>query len=209
MKIKAALYYTAVWAVSVSAVGAAVAAPPPAKPGGAPSQGAAPVAKVLVINQEAILRASRVGQDIVRQVTAYTKQAQNEFKGQEDGLRKDGRALQQQLAILAPDVKAKKIADFQAREKNLQTKLQQRQSLIQGGVIKARQQLNQALGPIIQNIMQQRGATLLIDARAVVYGQMNQLDITRQTVQMLDQKMPVVKVELVAPPAGLQQQPPQ
>lgn len=190
--------------------GLAVAAAPPAnKPAPQAAQAGTPVAKILVINQEAILRASKLGQDIVRQVNAYTQQAQKEFKGQEEGLRKDGRALQQQLAILAPDVKARKIAEFQAREKNLQAKLQQRQALIQGGVIKARQQLNKTLGPIIQGIMQQRAATMLIDSRAVVYGQMNQVDITRQTIQVLDQKMPTVKVELVAPPPGVAQQPQQ
>ncbi|HVZ68587.1 MAG TPA: OmpH family outer membrane protein [Rhizomicrobium sp.] len=158
-----------------------------------------PVPKILVINREAILRLSKVGQDIVRQVNNYTQAAEKEFKGQGEQLRKDGAALQQQLAILAPDVKAKKIADFQNRERALQAKVETRQQQIQGGVLQARQQIETALGPIVQGIMQERGATLLLDRGAVVWGT-GDIDITRTAIQRLDQKMTTVKVNLVSPP---------
>lgn len=158
-----------------------------------------PVPKILVINREAILRLSKVGQDIVRQVNDYTKAAEKEFRGQGEQLRKDGAALQQQLAILAPDVKAKKIADFQNRERALQAKVEARQQQIQGGVLQARQQIEAALGPIVQGIMQERGANLLLDRGAVVWGT-GDIDITRTAIQRLDQKMTSVKVNLVSPP---------
>ena len=66
--------------------------------------------------------------------------------------------LQQQVAILAPDVRAQKIRAFQAKEAAFKQKVEARQSLIQGGVMKARQQVEAALGPILQGIMQERGA---------------------------------------------------
>lgn len=105
--------------------GSAMAQPKPAAPGAG-----TPVPKILVVNRDLILRLSKVGQDIVRQVNGYTVAAEKEFKGQGDQLRKDGEALQQQLAILAPDVKAKKIADFQNRERSLQAKVEARQQQI-------------------------------------------------------------------------------
>jgi Skp family chaperone for outer membrane proteins len=158
-----------------------------------------PVPKILVINREAILRLSKVGQDIVKQVNGYTKSAEKEFKGQGEQLRKDGAALQQQLAILAPDVKAKKIADFENRQRALQAKVETRQQQIQGGVLQARQKIETALGPIVQGIMQERGATLLLDRGAIVWGT-GDIDITRTAIQRLDQKMTTVKVNLVSPP---------
>jgi Skp family chaperone for outer membrane proteins len=160
--------------------------------------------KILVVNREAILRFSKVGQDIVRQVNDYTKAAEKEFKGQGDSLRKQGESLQQQIAILAPDVKAKRIADFEGKQRALQSKVQQRQELIQGGVIKAREQVEKALGPIIQGIMQEPGGNIVLDRSAVVLAT-GDIDITRLAVQRLDQKMTKVKVELTAPPAGAQQ----
>ncbi|MBN9572107.1 MAG: OmpH family outer membrane protein, partial [Alphaproteobacteria bacterium] len=129
---------------------------------------------------------------------------EKEFKGQGDSLRKQGESLQQQIAILAPDVKAKRIADFEGKQRALQSKVQQRQELIQGGVIKAREQVEKALGPIIQGIMQERGGNILLDRSAVVFAT-GDIDITRLAVQRLDQKMTKVKVELTAPPAGAQQ----
>lgn len=164
-----------------------------------PKPAGTPIPKILVINREAILRLSKVGQDIVRQVNEYTKAAEKEFKGQGEQLRKDGAALQQQLAILAPDVKAKKIADFQKRERALQTKVETRQQQIQGGVIQARQKVETALGPIVQGIMKERGATLLLDRGAVVWGT-GDIDITRTAIERLDKKMSSVKVNLVSPP---------
>ncbi|HEY5239425.1 MAG TPA: OmpH family outer membrane protein [Rhizomicrobium sp.] len=181
--------------VVLSIAGVANAAPPAAPATGTPAP------KILVINREAILQVSKVGQSIAQQIKNYTLQAEKDFKSQGDALRNDGQALQQQIAILAPDVKAKKIADFQARERSLQMKIQQRQMLIQGGVLQARKQMEQALGPIVQGIMQERGANLLLDRGAVVFGTAD-MDVTRVAIQRLDQKLPTVKVELVAPPPG-------
>jgi Skp family chaperone for outer membrane proteins len=156
-----------------------------------------------VIDRTVILRASKAGQDVVRQVNAYTQQLEKDFKGQGASLRQQYQALQQQMAILSADVKARKVKDFQAKQASLQAEAQKRQSLIQGGFFKARQQMEQALGPILQGIMKERGANLLLDRSSVVLGTDPNLDITPIAVQRLNQKLPTVKVELVAPPPGM------
>jgi outer membrane protein len=165
---------------------------------------AAPSPKILVIDRAAILRNSKVGKDIVRQVNAYTQSAEHDFKGESDELRRQGQQLQQQVAILAPDVKAQKIRAFQAKQEAFQKKVEDRQGKIQGGVLKARQQVEQALGPILQGIMAERGANLLLDRNAVVLGTVD-VDITNTAIQRLDQKMPSVKVTLTDPPPGYMQ----
>jgi outer membrane protein len=121
-------------------------------------------------------------------------------------LQKDGAAFQRQAAILSNDVKSRKLKELEARRAGLQAQAQKKQNLIQGGFIKARQQVEQALGPILQGIMAERGANLLLDRNAVVLGTVD-VDITGLAVQRLNQKMPSLKVELVPPPPGMQQQP--
>ena len=175
-------------------------APHPAAPSGVPQP------KILVIDRSGVLRGSKVGQDISHQVQGYTQSAEAELKGEADGLRKEQAALQQQIAILAPDVKAQKIRAFQAKQTAFQQKVQQRQQQIQYGVYLARQQIDKALGPIIQGIMQERGANLLLDRSAIIYGTDANFDITRVAIQRLDQKLPSVKVQLVTPPPGMMQQ---
>src|ERR1700679_831934 len=184
-------------------IGAASAAPPAGPPRKPPAT-RTPAPKILVINRSAILQGSKVGQDIVHQVQGFTASAETEFKSEGEGLRRDGTALQQQIAILAPDVKAKKIRDFQARQAAFQQKVQLRQGQIQYGVLKARQQVEQALGPILQGIMAERGANLLLDRQAIVLGTVD-VDVTGTAIQRLDQKLPSVKVQLTNPPPGFMQ----
>jgi len=171
-----------------------------------------PQPKIVVIDRSTVMRASKVGQDIVRQINAYTTQAENDLKSQGEALQRDGRAFQQQAAILSNELKAQKMHALEARRSGLQAQVQKKQSLIQGGFIKARGQVEQALGPILQGIMAERGANLMLDRNSVVLGTVD-VDITQLAVQRLNQKMPTIKVELVAPPPGMlqqqQQQPPQ
>jgi Skp family chaperone for outer membrane proteins len=163
--------------------------------------------RILVLNRDAILQGSKVGQDIIRQVNGYTNQARSQFQGQEKALQNEGRALQQQVAILSPAAKKQKIAAFEAKERNLQQQVQVRQNQIQGGVFKARQQVEQALGPILQGIMQERGGALLLDRQIVLLSTVD-VDITGVAIQRLNQKMPSVKVNLVAMPTQQQGKPP-
>jgi outer membrane protein len=188
------------------ALTAGIFAAPSAMAQNAPKPAAGtPSPVILVIDRSAILRASKVGQSIVAQVNGYTAAAEKEFKGTAENLRAQEAQLQQQIAILAPDVKRKKIAAFQAQQQAFQQKVQERQAQIQGGVLQARQQVEAALGPILQGIMAERHANLLLDRNAIVLGTVN-IDITGTAVQRLDQKMANVKVQLVNPPPGALQQ---
>jgi Skp family chaperone for outer membrane proteins len=179
------------------------------KPAPAPQAGI-PMPKILVIDRQALLRNSKVGQSIAQQVQAMTKSAEAELKGESESLRREGAALQQQVAILAPDVKAQKIKAFEAKQAAFQQKVQLRQNQIRYGVAMAQRQVEVVAGPIVQGIMQSRGANLMIDRQAIVVGAPG-LDITQAAIQLLDQKLPTVKVQLATPPADLlqrmQQQP--
>ncbi|HEY5047138.1 MAG TPA: OmpH family outer membrane protein [Rhizomicrobium sp.] len=182
---------------------AAVSATAPAQPHATPGT-ALPQPRILVIDRQAILRYSKVGQDIVRQVNSYTQSAQSQFKAEQVSLQKEGQALQQQVAILAPDVRSQKIRAFQAKEAAFRQKVETRQSQIQGGVQQARQQVENALGPIVQGIMLERQANLLLDRSMVVLSTVGDIDVTRAAVQRLDQKLPAVHVQLVSLPPGMQ-----
>jgi Skp family chaperone for outer membrane proteins len=194
----AALFFSV--AIVADASAAAQNAP---KPGAAPTGTPAPV--ILVIDRNAILRASKVGQSIVQQVNGYTQAAEKEFKGTAASLHAQQAQLQQQIAILAPDVKAKKIKAFEGQQQAFQQKVQMRQAQIQGGVAQARQQVEAALGPILQQILAERHANLLLDRQAIVLGTVN-VDITGAAIQRLDQKLPAVKVQLVTPSPQMLQQ---
>ena len=179
----------------------AMAAPP------VPPQGGAPAARILMVDLRRVVGESKVGHDMQRQVESLNAQAANELKNEKASLQRDQMALQQQSAIQAADVKARRNKEFETRVAAFQDKVQKRGSLIQGGVMKAQAQVEQALGPILQGIMRERGATLLVDRSAVLLGP-TAIDMTGVAIQRLDTKMSAVKVELTAPPAGAAGQPP-
>jgi len=160
--------------------------------------GATPAPKILVIDRAAILRESAAGKDMVAQIDALTKSAEAEFKSEDDKLRADIAAFQQQSAVLAADARAAKGRELEARQQAFQKKVQERQNEIQAGVYKARKQVEDALGPILEAIMTERGANLLVDRQAIVLGTVD-VDVTPLAIQRLDQKVSKVKVELTNP----------
>ena len=198
--MKKILLLAPLFALMVTAADAA--GPPPAPP----PQGVAP-AKIIVINRQAILQFSKVGQDIARQVQALANQAKNDMAAQSKALQAEGQQLQQQVAILSGDAKQKKIDAFQAKENAFQAEGQRKEQEIQGGLLKAQSQVEGVLGPILQAILQQRGANMMLDKNAVVLANGTVIDITQQAIEQLNQKMTTVKVTLdasaAAPPPAI------
>jgi Skp family chaperone for outer membrane proteins len=159
-----------------------------------------PAPRLVVLDKLAIMQYSKVGQDISRQVKAYADQAKRDLQSQGVALQAEGRALQQQVAILAPDVKAKRVAAFQARETALSGAAQKKDEQIKAGFFAARQAMEQTLGPVLQQIVQEHGANLVLDKQAVVTAGVAGLDITKEVIDRLDAKMSTYKVNMNAPP---------
>ena len=161
--------------------------------------------KILLIDRQAILRMSKVGQDVQRQIAAYSNKVKAEVAGQQKSLAAEADKLQQQVAILAADVKAKRIKAFENKQAGMRASAERKEQMIQGGMIKAQQTIAQALEPILQGLMKQRGANMILDRNAVVYASpeaVKALDITVQAIGELNKKLPKLKVSLVAPPSG-------
>jgi len=170
----------------------ALAAPPPA----------IPAPKILVIDRAAILTQSKVGQDVARQARAYSDQAKADLAAQAKSLQAQEQALQQQIAILAPDVKNQKIKEFQGKEAALQALVTKKEQMIQYGNYLATQQIAAAVGPIVKQLMQERGANMVLDRNSVVSASDNSFDITVVAIDRLNQKLSSLKVNLASPPAG-------
>ncbi len=96
-----------------------------------------PPQKILLIDRQAILRFSKVGQDVARQIETMGNQAKGEIAGQQKALQAEAQQLQQQIAILAADAKAKKVQAFEAKQAGMQAAAQRKEQAIQGGFMTA------------------------------------------------------------------------
>ena len=159
-----------------------------------------PQPKIVVIDRAAILRFSKVGQDIAKQMQTYANQAKNDLSAQGKALQAEGRNLQQQVAILAPDVKQKRLDAFRAREEALQGAAQRKDEQLKTALAQGQQAMEAQLGPILQQLVKERGANLVLDKQAVVFANATGFDITGDAINRLNQKMPAFKINLNAPP---------
>jgi Skp family chaperone for outer membrane proteins len=190
--------------LAVAAMVVAATAAVPSALAAAPGTGAAPAARILIIDLRRTVAMSKVGQSIQQQVDGLKKQAQSQLSAEADALKRDKAQMDAQNAILAAAVKAQKENAWKARAMAFEKKVQERGGLIQGGMLKANQQVEEALGPILQGVMQERQATLLLDRASVLLAP-NAIDVTAVVVQRLDMKMPTIKVDLAPLPPALQQ----
>lgn len=187
-------------------VSAALAQPAPAaapRPVAAPAAAPAKAgpAVILFVDRGAIVRNSTVGKDMFKQVEGLAKKMEADYKPENDKLQADIQSLQAQFQVLAPDAREAKRKELEARRQAFQKKIQDRQTLIQGGMNKARQQLEGALGPILEQMMVERGANLLLDRSMVVLGSVD-LDVTQVAIQRLDRSLPKITVTPQAPAAA-------
>jgi outer membrane protein len=160
------------------------------------------VAKILILDRNAILTRSKVGQDVARQIKSLSEQVKADLAGQAKSLDAQEQALSQQVAILAPDVKAQKIKDFQAKQAALQAQVGKKQEMLEYSNFLATNQIAKAVEPIVKQIMQERGANMVLDRNSLVSATDNSFDATQDVVNRLDQKMTSLKVALTAPPTG-------
>jgi outer membrane protein len=175
---------------------APAAAPMPVTPVGTADPNAL---KVIVIDRNAILRLSEAGKAMLADVEALGNAADRQFQSEASTLQQDAAELQQQLAILAPDIRAQREQEFQNRQTALQNRIQNRQTQIQNGMAIAGQQLDQALEPILQQLMIERGANMLLERSSVILSSLD-VDVTPDAIQRLNEVLPTLDVELSSQP---------
>jgi len=179
-------------AVALS-LSAAQAGPPPG----------VPQPKILVIDRQAIFARSAAGQSVVQQAHNYEVQLQKDYDGKIGALRAEGQKIQQQSAILSSAIREQKMRDLENRGKSVQQAAQQKLNTIKGGVLQAQEQIGNALKPVLQGIMMERGANMLMERSAIVFSTAD-IDVTQLAIQRLNQKLSTVKFTPAPLPPGLQ-----
>jgi len=161
-----------------------------------------PASNFLVVDRAALLEQSKAGQDIIRQVKAATDEVDKDLSVRNTSLQTERDYLQQRPAVIFPQFRTKEIKDFDAKQKDLQDLSQQKQAMIPAGFVKARSQIELLLEPILQGLMKQHGADVLIDKKYVVNNDERALDITGAAIAQLNRKIGSLKVDFVPVPSA-------
>jgi outer membrane protein len=160
-----------------------------------------PAPKIVVLDRNLIIQGSKAGQDIAKQLQQMANSNRANFEAQQKSLANEGQQLRQQTAILAADARAKREEAFNAKVRSVQESAERRQMQIQQAAATSQQALANALTPIVNEIVKERGANLVVDKGAVIYANNSAFEITAEAIKRLDAKMPTYKVTLGAAPA--------
>ena len=172
------------------ALGAAVASV-----GAAQAQQQPPV--ILIINQAQVIAQSKAGQSMNAQLQKLGEQANVELNAEVEKIVKEGEDLQKQKDLMAEDVWLQKAQQVAVKQNNLPTLREVKLRELSISEQRAVAQITEKLSPILQKIVDARGATILLDRSAVMYAAVN-TDITAEVIAELDKAISTVKVEKVS-----------
>lgn len=169
--------------------------------------GVAQAQNILVINEETILTESQVGQHIASQLETIGREIQSELEAAAAPINQESEALQAETAALnqeaiqqRPDL-IQRIQQLQANAQQLERLRRLRQQELVATERQALQPVLQTLQGVLQEVVSERNAILLIDQSQVVYAA-ESIDVTQTVIERLNQRLQTTPVTRVRAPTG-------
>jgi outer membrane protein len=156
---------------------------------------------VLVVDVQHLLRVSKAAKAVQQQLEQQRATYQKDFSKQEADLRASGGELQRQQAILSRDALEAKGKELQQKYAELERQVQSKRQVLLRGEGEARNRILDTTIQIVQEIGQERRATLVLPKDTVLMVAPD-LDVTDEVLKRLDQKLPTLTVSLNAQAQG-------
>lgn len=187
-------------------VASAGAQKPPAAPApapAAPAPAAAPLPappslNVLVVDVQSLLQNSKAAKMVHGQIEQKRLEYTKEISHEEEVLRTERDTLQRQEATMSPEILNKKGREFQQKVNDLDRNVQAKRQALEKSNNDALSKIQQAMLRIIADIAKQRRANLVFQRTDLVLFDRS-FDVTDEVMQKLDEELPVVTVNFVAP----------
>lgn len=162
---------------------------------------AIPAAKIAIVDTRLILSTSAVAVDINRQVAQIQADLQVDLQTKGNALRAEEESLKSQSAIMPQEAYNQKAQEFQQKAVEYQREVQIKRQQLERAIASSNAELERALKPILQKVLQDTGATILMD-KGTVLEQAPGLDVTTRVIEQLDLAMPSMTVVLPEIPAA-------
>lgn len=153
---------------------------------------------ILVVDQNKLMRESEVGKHIERQLDSIAKSMKSELDAATSPLKSEGATLEAEMKALGstdlstrPDLKSRFSSLMQKSQKQ-QLEAKYKQKELQITEAKAYQKVNETLKNILQTVVAERNADVVLDRSLVIYGQ--PADVTDVVMSRLNSKLKTVSV---------------
>ena len=161
----------------------------------------AETAKVIIVDRALIVRDSLAGKDLVRQGENFSAEIEAERARLEQDARNTEQELIRQRDIISEEALAEKMRIEQQRLAIAGRDLQEKVNRVQIAVRKAEADLQSALQPIFQEVMNSNNANIILDRNMLVQVGPG-MDVTRIVIDKLNAALPSLKVDVPAASAS-------
>ncbi len=175
----------------------APAAAPSPSPSPSPSSGL----NVLVVDVQSLLQNSKSAKMVRQQIEEKRAEYAKEISHQEELLRQERDALQRQQASLSAEALNQKGREFQQKVNDLDKSVQGKRQALERSNAEALQKIQEVMLKIITEIAKNRKANLVFQRSELVLFDQG-YDVTDEVLQKLDEQLPTLTVNFVAPVAS-------
>lgn len=158
-------------------------------------------AKIITVDRNSFFVDSEAAKDIAKQVKTLREGIESDLNKKMEALTTERDQLAGQQTILTQDVFEEKAKQLQERFVALQAEAENKQRQLQAAVAKAQSKILEAVSPILDEILKEKKANLMLERGIIVKGAVD-IDVTATAMLRLNEKLPSVKVELAQAKAG-------
>ncbi len=158
-----------------------------------PSFAEYPETIVGVIDLNYILSESKAAKDASEQIEKIALKIEEEIKESDQSLLDEQNELAESQQIMAPAVFDEKRKEYEKKIQNYNITRQEKLMSIDSLVTESRNDVLNALKPILEKISNEKGITILLEKNSVLLNAEN-MDITKDALKILDKEFPTIKV---------------
>ncbi|MGE0408553.1 MAG: OmpH family outer membrane protein [Amphiplicatus sp.] len=163
----------------------------------AEAQQAAKAPVVLIVDRAELIAQSKAGKTIPDQIEKIQNTVKGELEVEASKLQKDIESYQKNASLMSQEVREKTEKELAMRQQyGLPQQVQIMEQALQAVLQNAENKVLIEATPILKDIVEKRGATLMLDKSAVLYAA-SETDITAEVIAALDKKLTAVEVEQI------------
>ena len=164
----------------------------------APAPAGQPPLTIMVVDVQALLQNSKSAKMVRQQIEQKRAEYAKEISHQEETLRQERDSLQRQQSSLSADALNQKGREFQQKVNDLDRSVQGKRQALERSNADALEKIQEVMLKIITDIAKDRKANLVFQRSELVLFDQN-FDVTDEVLQKLDEQLPTLTVNFVAP----------
>ena len=154
-----------------------------------------PVTSIGIIDLNYILSEASAAKDAAKQIEEIAKNIEDDILDSDQNLINEQNNLVESQAIMAPDAFEAKRIEYEKKVKNYNIERQNKLMSIDNLVNDSRNNVLDALKPILEEISNEYGITVLLEKNSVLLNAEN-MDITMEALKKLDKALPKIEINV-------------